>query len=570
MDVRGPARSRRRKKESIRPEEILAWFNLAQTVAQDKSILGGLINAVARGNREEAIASERMRGLESARRVGQEAPGDRPPAPPTPRETMRMEQLGAEPSQPAQGGISPEEEIRRQLDIINTFETILTQEHARPGGSGEQTKITSPEHRESIEAHLRNAKTSLKMLQERAAAAPLEAAAPAEQVTAAQMQARIAQQAAGQLAAPVEEPNFQEKYRQAMAIEEEAQLAQATEFAAQRALTYEDLAGMAASAESGEALRAALRMLPQVMKSDPAFAPRSLSELLFGGGGPSSAEATNNLISIFLKRQGREKTPQERMYKMEQARRAHAKALETERMTPVKEQRELATTHRIWGAAELDKKRGEMLDARKRKYDRENERRSRSIKKSKGSWWGTAKEAVFTDYGVYLDAMKNPETAQLMVPDRFMKGGKPIGMSQAQQLVYGELGDNRAVKGRVNDLLRFHHRGVSKPSKTSAPTQQQKDSRKDRHRKAVATAKSNYDLNLGDARDDKAGAQGKVKAFYDALRLAIANAKTAGVVYVLTGASGGTLKLEEPETGSTGKSPSGKFDVGTATTTPAG
>jgi len=506
MDVRGPARSRRRKKESIRPEEILAWFNLAQTVAQDKSILGGLINAVSRGNRKEAIASERMRALEGARRVGPEAPGDKPqvpqlppmrgiggeivpppavpPAPPTPQELMLMEQLGAESVQP-------------------------------------------------------------------------QAAAPAEQVTAAQMQAGVTQRAAGQLAAPAERLSFDEQYRQAMAIEEEAQQAQAAEFATQRALTYEDLAGMAASAESGEALRAALRMLPQVMKSDPAFAPRSLSELLFGGGGPSSAEATNNLISIFLKRQGREKTPQERMYKMEQARRAHAKALETERMTPVKEQRELATTHRIWGAAELDKKRGEMLDARKRKYDRENERRSRSIKKSKGSWWGTAKEAVFTDYGVYLDAMKNPETAQLMVPDRFMKGGKPIGMSQAQQLVYGELGDNRAVKGRVNDLLRFHHRGVSKPSKTSAPTQQQKDSRKDRHRKAVATAKSNYDLNLGDARDDKAGAQGKVKAFYDALGLAIANAKRAGVVYVLTGTSGGTLKLEEPET----KSGGSKYEV---------
>ena len=84
MDIRGPARSRRRKKEPIRPEEILAWFNLAQTVAQDKSILGGLINAVSRGNREEAIATDRMRALEGARRVGPGAPGAEPQLPQLP------------------------------------------------------------------------------------------------------------------------------------------------------------------------------------------------------------------------------------------------------------------------------------------------------------------------------------------------------------------------------------------------------------------------------------------------------------------------------------------------------
>ena len=487
MDVRGPARSRRKRKEPIGPQEILAWFNLAQTLAEDKSILGGLINTIARGNREEAIAARRMGATPAP-----SAPGAAPlPSP------------AQQPVVAPQPEVSPVPQVQQQL----------------PQG-------VPPE------------------------VPPMLAREPAVGLspTTQQMQQRVASQAAARMDAPRSEPTFEEQYRQAVAIDQQMAREQAQRFAAQRALTYEDLAGMAASAESGEALRAVLRMVPQVMKSDPALAPRSLSDLLFGGG-VSSSEATNQLIGIFLKRQGREKTPQERMLKMAQAKKASAAARQTETLTPVKEQRELATTHRIWGGAELDRKRGEMLDARRRKYDREHKRRRAWRKSSGGKWWGNEKEAVFTDYGLYLDAMKSPESAQLMVPSRFMKGGQPMGMSEAQQSVYKQLGGGRSVKTRVNDLLRFHHRGVTKPKKSDEPSQQQQVRRKDTARQSVTRAHKEYNLALGVARGKdrkkRATALGQLDALFKALEQQIANAKKAGVVYTLTGVKGGDVLVQE-------------------------
>ena len=498
----------------------MAWFNLAQTVAQDKSILGGLINAVSRGNREEAIASERMRALEGARRVGPEAPGDKPqvpqlppmrgiggeivpppaapPAPPTPQELMLMEQLGAESVQP-------------------------------------------------------------------------QAAAPAEQVTAAQMQAGVTQRAAGQLAAPAERLSFDEQYRQAMDIEKEAQQAQAAEFAAQRALTYEDLAGMAASAESGEALRAALRMLPQVMKSDPAFAPRSLSELLFGGGGPSSAEATNNLISIFLKRQGREKTPQERMYKMEQARKAHEKAREIKTLTGPREQKELSAAARNWSAVQKDRAQQKWTVERTKKL-REERTRQANRRAARGTkHLGGKKEKLLTAFGSYLDEMKSGNPDIRLIPKEFIKNGQIVRMGEAQGMVLGVVG--RKNTSRINSLMTHHGKGEKKATPiTAAQTQR----RQDTARSAVTTALEKYNKLQATAASDPGTVKGMqsqeqaeklLPSAFAAVERAVRQAKRTGLNMELVGEQGSPLNTKEAKP--TAKSPSGKFDVGTATTTPA-
>lgn len=495
MDVRASTRSRRKKKGSIRPEEILAWFNLAQAVAQDKSILGGLINAVSRGNREEAIASERMRSLESTQRVGQEAPGDRPPlppmrgiggeivpppaavpAPPTPQELMLMEQLGAESVQP-------------------------------------------------------------------------QAAAPADPVTAAQMQAGVTQRAAGQLAAPAERLTFDQQYRQAMAIDREAELAQAAEFAAQRALTYQDLAGMAASAESGEALRAALRMLPQVMKSDPAFAPRSLSELLFGGGGPSSAEATNNLISIFLKRQGREKTPQERMYKMEQARKAHAKAREIKTLTPVKEQKGLSAAARNWSAVQKDRAQQKWIVERTKKLEEErrrqaNRRHARGIKHLGGK-----KEKMLIAFGAYLDEIKSGTPNILLIPKEFIKDGQIMKPGEAHGTVMGVVGTRNT--SRINSLMTHHGRGEKKATPiTAAQTQRRQDTARnavntalEKYNKAQATATSDPGTVKGMQSQEQA--QKLLPSAFAAVQRAVRQANRTGLTIELVGEQNSPLSTTE-------------------------
>jgi hypothetical protein len=63
----------------------------------------------------------------------------------------------------------------------------------------------------------------------------------------------------------------------------EAEVAEYKRIARERQLTVSDLYGLAATAKSPEAVRTLMAMVPTVVEQDPAFAPRSLSELLFGG-----------------------------------------------------------------------------------------------------------------------------------------------------------------------------------------------------------------------------------------------------------------------------------------------
>ena len=97
QSIRGPRTSRRRRKEAIKPQEILAWFNLAQTLAQDESILGGIVNAVARNSREAELKQIRADELAQTQRVGRTPLADRPtpavpvgPQQPTPQDIARQ------------------------------------------------------------------------------------------------------------------------------------------------------------------------------------------------------------------------------------------------------------------------------------------------------------------------------------------------------------------------------------------------------------------------------------------------------------------------------------------------
>ncbi len=121
------------------------------------------------------------------------------------------------------------------------------------------------------------------------------AVAPAQPVVAAMSSAQAPQSIPVQSAAPPVAPQVEPAPAPAltgpeavMAKEREERAAEMKRFqevAERRDLTVSDLYGLAATAKSPEQLRTVMAMVPGVIERDPAYAPKSLSELLFGTRG---------------------------------------------------------------------------------------------------------------------------------------------------------------------------------------------------------------------------------------------------------------------------------------------
>jgi len=81
------------------------------------------------------------------------------------------------------------------------------------------------------------------------------------------------------------------------------------EVAERRDLRVSDLYGLAATAKSPEQLRTVMAMVPGVIERDPAYAPKSLSELLFGTRGGTN-KVNKELMDIWgsARRAGREES----------------------------------------------------------------------------------------------------------------------------------------------------------------------------------------------------------------------------------------------------------------------
>ena len=104
-----------------------------------------------------------------------------------------------------------------------------------------------------------------------------------------------------QAPAPAPEPTRASMYQDILREEGAARDAEVAEYkriARERQLTVSDLYGLAATAKSPEAVRTLMAMVPTVVEQDPAFAPRSLSELLFGGQ-DRGAGISRELIDIW-------------------------------------------------------------------------------------------------------------------------------------------------------------------------------------------------------------------------------------------------------------------------------
>ena len=127
------------------------------------------------------------------------------------------------------------------------------------------------------------------------------------------VQAPVIPVAPAQAAAPTSPEAIMAKEREDRAQE----MKRFQEVAERRDLRVSDLYGLAATAKSPEQLRTVMAMVPGVIERDPAYAPKSLSELLFGTSG-GAKKINKELMDIWGS--ARRATREESMLKQMQRR----------------------------------------------------------------------------------------------------------------------------------------------------------------------------------------------------------------------------------------------------------
>lgn len=312
-------------------------------------------------------------------------------------------------------------------------------------------------------------------------AAPAPAPAQTMPVTPRQMPGRIAAQT------PQREAREQPSFAEAAQILQQQDAARAKQraaaFAKQKAYTYADLLAMAAGAEDGEQLRHVMSMVPQVMSQDPSFAPRSLSDLLFGGGGAAEADVSRSLVEAFLKRQGKLRSPEDRVLRTAQAQKALGQAIDREEKRPGKIEETAASTALKWSQVDLNEAKRDLAGARKNKVDAERKRLEKVRRRTGRGFLGTRENNALAEYGVYLGALKaakgnvgaifQDKNKVALIPERFQikdDQGTVVGIMDIDR-AHGVALKAVGRKGRtqVKDQRKFYVDQVE-PPKASGET----------------------------------------------------------------------------------------------------
>jgi len=234
-------RKRQEAGESVDPRDIMAWAQLAQFVLKDDTLVGGLVNMLSRKSRESAVK----------------------------KRAERREQLSALPA--------PQ------------FETY-----------GQQGAAVSPGRPPLPPIRLGEPAPEpwTSMVPPPPAPAPAPAPAP---IVEEQVTETVAEAPAPAQDAPAQPITRQQVYQDLLREEAEqrkSELANIEKVVRERELTVSDLYGLAATAKSPEVVRTLMAMVPKVVEQDPAYAPRSLAELLFGGT-DKTQQISKELISLW-------------------------------------------------------------------------------------------------------------------------------------------------------------------------------------------------------------------------------------------------------------------------------
>jgi hypothetical protein len=352
-------RKRQEAGESVDPRDIMAWAQLAQFVLKDDTLVGGLVNMLSRKSRESAAKERDER-----------------------RAAMAREESAAQDMRDMQArGEWP-------MAVPN-----LQQQHDE----------------------------SIQELEARGIAPPPMPEAPVAQE---QITETVAETPAPAQPAPDQPITRQQVYQDLLREESEqrkSELANIEKVVRERELTVSDLYGLAATAKSPEVVRTLMAMVPKVVEQDPAYAPRSLAELLFGGT-DKTQQISKELISLWGQsqkaRRGDDYTRRvERMTKAEERlRRLPSRVEEAQAGAGLKREKTTELKERRPTRIDLDKARAENLRAMaewRRTLSTKEKRRWERWLKRKPKTQGLSAQAkdVVAAYAQWLDAVTSGKPA---------------------------------------------------------------------------------------------------------------------------------------------------------------
>ena len=351
-------RKRQEAGEGVDPREIAAWAQLAQIILKDDTLVGGLVNMMSRKSRESAVKGREER-----------------------RAAMAQEEAAAQNMREMQArGEWP-------MAVPN-----LQQQHDESIRELEARGIDPPPMPEVPVAQ--------EVVTETVAEAPAPVPAPDQPVTRQQV--------------------YQDLLREE-AEQRKAELANIEKVVRERELTVSDLYGMAATAKSPEVVRTLMAMVPRVVEQDPAYAPRTLAELLFGGT-DKTQQISKELITLWGQsqkaRKGDDYTRQvERMTKAEERlRRLPSRVKEAEAGAGLEREKTTELRDRRESRIDLDRARAEHLRAmaawRKTLSTKEKRRWSRWLKgKPKAKGLSEEAKTEVAAYAQWLDAVTSGKPA---------------------------------------------------------------------------------------------------------------------------------------------------------------
>lgn len=271
---RGPKKRERRR---VNPQEILAWLQLSQAVAQDKGIIGSVASRIQRSMRETELAEKRREA-----RMDVYA------------ETRRRRNEIAETVDPA---VQAEMALMPAADVPSIAESMERARASEANLIRLFEEATDPAEKQRIFTTLQRVRQNLQGLE---GLPPQPAPAPAPAPAAAPVEAAAVLQAA-EVAPGVEMPAGLQDWRQIkpgdpVTFPPRADIAGAPEFPEapeapevttrpdwpQKVFTFMELMAQAREARTGEEFERVTAQLPEVIKVDPAMGGGSLSEIISG------------------------------------------------------------------------------------------------------------------------------------------------------------------------------------------------------------------------------------------------------------------------------------------------
>lgn len=489
-------REKRERGEPLDPREIQAWVNLAQTIMGDKTLIGGLVNLGSRKHREGKL--EEARKATEARVL---------------KEQQDLENQKVAEGMTARGEwpyAVPGLQQQYKEEVPGPVQDRYTRIAALGEAAGRQLL---PEAQQGL---VESAQREGELLAR--AGYPVPAApVPAEQPVPAPAPAQ-----------PLRQPDALEEFyareRELQRVNEE----ETTRILREERVTVSDLFSLAAAARTPEAIRKVIRMVPVAVENDPAMAPKSIVELLFGSADKApdvSKQLVDTWVSSMRTRRGL--SAEERYKRAMSGRRAGAGGTKIE--DDVIFRREDRPTKRRTDVAKLELTEAQADATRALAAKRRAEAARLVAKNERAKKWKSAfarrpatkgipddKRDLLALYATWADTR---DKATITEGPWAAKDGKAMGAASASALadrlllanVDAKSADFKALERSINHV----RTKVFRPPTPKTPTPERRAAEVQRAYKNLDAKKK----QLADAKKDLAAVKAK-KTTYDTEELA--------------------------------------------------